>query len=109
MKKPGTTFGSRDWQEPERTDAAPLVEQRSEPREPQNLKGLCQIDGPPYQIDCRIIDMSSSGARLQFASTAEIPPTFKVYVEALNVVLECRTVWRNETTIGVEQTIRSTS
>ena len=82
-------------------------EQRKEERESMNLQGLCELSDPPRMFPCVLVDLSGSGAQLRFQTTAQIPPMFKVHVEALNVYLECRTVWRTETHIGVEQSTRS--
>ena len=82
---------------------------RREPRQPVNLDGICEILNPPMRFPCKIIDLSGNGAQLEFDSTDPVPTTFRVYIDALSVIMECRAVWRTQTRIGVEQQTRSNS
>ncbi len=81
--------------------------QRREVRQPVDLDGICEVMDPIMRIPCKIIDLSGGGAQLEFDSTDRIPQNFKVYIDALSVIMECHAVWRTQTRIGVEQQTRS--
>lgn len=100
-------FASDEDHEPDYSDEPYAKEQRQESRESMRLPGVCETRDPPRHIPCTIVDLSSSGAQIEFASTDQIPASFKVNVEALNMILDCRVVWRKQTRLGVEQTARS--
>ena len=82
-------------------------DRRTESRQTMNLPGICESLDPPQRVPCTVVDMSGSGAQLEFESTDRIPVSFRVHVNALNVILECRVVWRTQTRLGVEQATRS--
>ena len=82
-------------------------ERRREERKEMNLPGMCEIHDPPMRMPCTVVDLSGSGAQLAFDSTDRLPASFRVYVDVLNVILECRTVWKTPTRVGVEQMTRS--
>jgi hypothetical protein len=82
-------------------------DRRSETRQQMNLPGICESLDPPQRVPCTVVDMSGSGAQIEFASTDRIPVSFRVHVNALNVILDCRVVWRTQTRLGVEQMTRS--
>ena len=90
--------------EPDRgqPDVMRLVDPRAEGRQPKDFQALCVCGEPPQRVACKILDMSNSGAKLAFASTALIPAVFKVYIAELNVVLDCRVASRTEIEMGVE-------
>lgn len=79
---------------------------RGESRQELRLQGICECTNPPQRVDCTIVDITGSGARIEFPATDEIPDTFRLYVSSVNVVLECRVVWRKQTQLGVEHIIK---
>ncbi len=109
MAQFGDSFASDMGHDPVHFDLPPPGERRAENRQPMNLQGVCESNDPPQRLPCTIVEMSGSGAKLEFVSTDQIPAAFNVYVAALNVVLECQVIWREQTSLGVEHVTRSVS
>ena len=86
----------------EKPDVLRLVDPRSENRHARKFDGVCVRDQEDERVNCKIVDISNSGAKLEFASTEPIPDMFKVYVAALKIVLSCRVAWRTPKQLGVK-------
>jgi PilZ domain len=53
--------------------------------------------------DCRVIDMSGAGARLEFKNIDTVPDQFELLLSYDgHLRRQCSVVWRSETAIGVE-------
>ena len=52
-------------------------------------------------IDCTIRNLSKTGAALEVISPVGIPARFTLVIEADNLHLPCRVVWRKEKRIGI--------
>jgi hypothetical protein len=55
---------------------------------------------PP--CDCAVANLTSLGARLEFASTTAIPNIFELTLDAGRTWRVCHVVWRTPTEMGVE-------
>jgi hypothetical protein len=79
-------------------------ERRREYRRPVDLPAVCEVMEPYKRLDCRVADISNSGARLVFDSIGEVPNSFRLYILQLNFILECQVAWRRENSLGVSFT-----
>jgi hypothetical protein len=77
----------------------PTNEKRSAPRY-KVLKGATIAFGG-NGIECTVRNLSSSGAAIEVASPAGLPPSFMLVIEADQFIRRCRPVWRSENRIGV--------
>ena len=55
-------------------------------------------------IDCTVRDMSQTGARLEFAAIAVLPPEFRLLIVSSNELVPAKLAWHRGTTAGVEFT-----
>ena len=52
-------------------------------------------------IDCRVRNLSASGACLDVASQIGIPDRFTLVIESEHLTQPCQVIWRTATRIGV--------
>jgi hypothetical protein len=89
------------------------AEARRMPR--KALRTLAEIIDPNTRaaIECAVLDMSSTGARLSVHSAAqkkafqrsvEIPTEFCLQIGRDNIAVDCRKAWQRDGEIGVEFT-----
>ena len=76
-----------------------ITERRSAPRH-KVLKGATLAFGGKH-VECTVRNLSSSGAAIDVASPAGLPPSFTLVIEADRFIRRCRPVWRNDRRIGV--------
>ena len=76
-------------------------ERRVEYRRAVDLAGVCEISEAGNAIACRIADITTSGAQLILDDADVLPNRFKLYISGLSIALNCQTVWRNQTRVGV--------
>ncbi len=75
-------------------------ERRGEYRRSVEMSGVCEFaDGD--RMDCKIMDITNSGAQLSVASTQGLPERFTLYILPLNAVLDCTVKWRKDTRVGI--------
>lgn len=61
------------------------------------------IKDRPELIDCRIIDVSPGGARLDLPQDIEVPDHFVLILSHdMNLRRQCSVVWRSPPSVGVE-------
>jgi hypothetical protein len=77
----------------------PLIEKRSAPRF-KVLKGATIAFGG-NGVECTVRNLSSSGAALDVANPARLPPSFTLVIETDRLIRRCRPVWRSDKRIGV--------
>lgn len=77
------------------------VERRRETRRPVELSSVCEFDHGQQKMECKVIDLSNSGAQLSVEQAAKLPEYFTLYILPLNMVLDCRVMWRKENKMGV--------
>ena len=52
-------------------------------------------------VRCVVRNLSNHGARLQFASTADIPAEFDITFDTGRTLRQCRVAWQTLTNLGV--------
>ena len=52
-------------------------------------------------IECTIVDISDTGAKLELSDVGIITARFKLFVPEIDHIYECEVVWRNGNNIGV--------
>ncbi|WP_027552604.1 PilZ domain-containing protein [Bradyrhizobium sp. Cp5.3] len=52
-------------------------------------------------IACTVRNMSDGGAAIDLDGSVMLPPSFTLSITRDNFVRNCRTVWRNDTRIGI--------
>jgi len=92
--------------DPVEAEATRLGDPRGESRQELRLQAICECTNPPQRVECMIVDITGSGARVEFTATDRIPDTFKLYVSSVNVVLECQVMWRKQNQLGVKHIIK---
>jgi hypothetical protein len=75
------------------------IEKRSAPRY-RVLKGATIAFGG-NGVECTVRNLSSSGAALDVANPAPLPPSFTLVIETDRFIRRCRPVWRRDKRIGV--------
>ena len=91
-----------DQNNTEQTSGIPATgERRKEYRRKVELEAICEFGDDEQRLDCKVVDISNSGAQLASLDTAQLPEYFRLYILPLSTVLECRTMWRKEDRMGV--------
>lgn len=78
-------------------------------RKPTRCLAYVQVPGARHDIECVILDISASGARLKlsggpakpFQQGPTIPDGFRLYVQVDNTEIDCEVTWRKSDSIGV--------
>ncbi len=76
-----------------------MQDRRSAPRSSAAATG--QIVVASTVIDCAILDVSARGARLELSTTKGLPTQFVLKLTD-GGRRDCKVVWQDETTVGVE-------
>jgi len=76
-------------------------ERRREFRRPVELNGVIEFGNDLERVDCKVLDISNSGAKLSADDASKAPEYFRLYILPLNMVLDCRVMWRKENRMGV--------
>ncbi len=71
--------------------------------------GEILVDGRDPPMECMVLDMSGSGARLKlgggrrnaFAPAIAMPETFRLAIPRDNTVIDCRVAWREKDMVGI--------
>lgn len=77
------------------------LERRSSERFVFDLKGQVAPQGNSYPVECRMLDLSTTGARLEFFGAAEIPLEFELQIPKKEAVAQVRLVWTMGRECGV--------
>lgn len=77
----------------------PLAERRSETRRRVFKGGVITFGGAG--VDCIVRNMSGTGAALDVANVAAIPPTFRLAIKADDFMARCRVVWNSGRRYGI--------
>lgn len=75
------------------------TEKRSSPRYRVLKGGTIAFNG--NGLPCTVRNLSLTGAAIELASTAGLPPSFMLIIEADEFIRRCHPVWSNETRVGV--------
>jgi len=76
------------------------MEQRSSHRRRVLKAGVIAFEG--WTIDCTLRNISASGAGLELGGPVATPATFRLLVEADNLIRVCRVAWRRGQRLGVQ-------
>jgi hypothetical protein len=76
------------------------IERRAAPRH-KVLKGGTIAFDDGNDLACTVRNISSTGAALDLASMASLPPSFMLVIERDQFVRRCHPVWSNDRRIGV--------
>src|SRR6476660_5742034 len=82
------------------TSALKPSDARKSERRASNAPGMVHYDST--SIPCHLVDISSSGAVLLFASSPTIPQVFVLTVPDENLHRRCGIVWRRGVRMGVQ-------
>ena len=74
---------------------------RVEPRKRIARSATISQAGAPAPVPCIVLDISSSGARLDVHETAEVPRLFRLMMDLEGVERTCHVVWRTGNSLGV--------
>ena len=76
-----------------------MVETRIAPR--HRVLKVARIEFGADALDCRVRDLSLTGAAIEVSSQAGIPERFTLVIPDDGLDLPCHVVWRKEYRIGV--------
>ena len=75
---------------------------RRESREEKGQRAWLDAGNGGRLLNCTLVDISASGAKLAFEDADGIPETFSLRLTRYGLPrFSCRVVWRNANTIGV--------
>lgn len=78
-----------------------MSERRTSFRSPTDRAAVIHL-GTGEQIECRLRDVSVSGARLETAERKRLPESFQLVVKGDWQKRLCRVAWRKDRMVGVE-------
>ena len=78
-----------------------MVERRKVPRHRTLKAGSIAFNGAGG-VDCRVRNLSPSGACLEVESQVGIPDDFLLVVESDHLKTSCHVIWRDPKRLGVE-------
>lgn len=89
--------------------ALTLDNRRGAIRKPTRCLAFIQSPGARHDIECLILDISASGARLKLTSGAAkpfqhgptVPDEFRLFVQADRTEIDCQVTWRKLDSCGV--------
>lgn len=76
-------------------------ERREFVRQDVRIGASAMIANSESTLDCTIIDISETGAKLELAQIDIIPARFKLFVPDADRLYECEVVWRSGNNAGV--------
>ena len=82
------------------------IERRSEIRTKieWDLRGLIELP-TGGKVECRVVDLSESGARLRLLHHKPVPDEFSLRLASRGVLRQCRVMWRLFDEVGVRTTL----
>jgi hypothetical protein len=84
-----------------KTDQAPR-ERRGKTRLPLDCDALILTSVSSDAIECRVMDISDSGAKLLIKGISLMPQTFKLLILEAGLLYACEIVRRDRETVGVK-------
>jgi PilZ domain len=79
-----------------------VKEARAAPRERAFLKARVSYNDGAISMSCTVVQISPSGARLNFDSIVSLPEIFDIEVPHKSIACRAKLVWRDRTLAGVE-------
>ena len=75
-------------------------ERRTEYRSSVELMAICEF-GEISSIECKIVDITNSGAQIVFDKSERIPINFELHIPRINALMKCKLIWKLENRVGV--------
>lgn len=76
---------------------------RKAPRKSVRLAGEVSFGDKACRMNCRIVDMSATGARLKIKTTDErMQQRIALFFDQRSINVECRVIWAREGEMGVQ-------
>ena len=79
-----------------------MDERRTDPRRRIFKQAKIAFNHRQSVIDCLVRNLSATGACLEVASQAGVPPTFELQIEGETAHRRCSLAWQSDNKIGVE-------
>ena len=80
----------------------PFVERRKFERKPVKIGASAIMSNADATVDCTILDVSESGAKLELRDVDIVPARFKLFVPESDYIHDCEVVWREGPHLGVK-------
>lgn len=77
-------------------------ELRRKPRRLLRYRARVLVDRNGKSLPCNIVDISESGARIVLETDETLPKRFLLLLASRGGLRDCRQVWREGSTLGVE-------
>lgn len=89
--------------------AAKTDEGRRAPRKATRTLGYIIADSLPEVVECTVLDLSASGAKLKlanatrkaFTTVVELPDEFRIELPRDRLVVDCKIAWKKDGMAGV--------
>lgn len=78
-----------------------MMERRSSERFRTNLKGLIAREDNSPSVECIVLDLSTTGARIALLYPAEIPLEFELQIPEAGAFARARLIWTTGKEAGV--------
>jgi len=70
-------------------------------RKPTLIAGQVSTGDRSKRLDCRVLDMSATGARLNMDDAQSLPQRIGLFLDRKGTNVECLVVWRHSSQAGV--------
>jgi len=77
------------------------AERRVNARRPSNARVWADLGGVLPVVDCKILDLSETGAQLLVLQEVELPQHFQLQHDSSRILGTVEVVWRKENRVGV--------
>jgi PilZ domain len=78
-----------------------MLERRKCSRELTLKTGKLYMPGSSVRVDCAILDISDDGACILVPNDADIPTTFSLTMDRIEITVGCQLRWKARNRIGV--------
>jgi hypothetical protein len=89
------------WQRGRRVEDQGMQEKRAFPRYDVEIEGRLIFADGSFVLDCMIMDISESGARIKTALDVAAPPRVYLWQAKTATVFECEVRWQERKLIGL--------
>lgn len=79
-----------------------MIERRRATRTNVSIVAKAIAGNPPRTHDCRVVDISSFGARLEPSNGTALPNIFELTFDSARTLRICHVAWRGADQVGVE-------
>ncbi|MEO9875684.1 MAG: PilZ domain-containing protein [Anderseniella sp.] len=75
---------------------------RSEPRQEVNQKGLIVYAGQEGDVECEVMDLTPAGAKLCLGADVTVPSCFDLTILPENTSKKAQVCWRDDRELGIQ-------